>query len=227
MDIPKWLCDTTLLPPLRPTDRGQIDIPAADTRVVWSPPQIERNRRSVPVRDSSVIAIPRETGHGHKRRRHQSPSQSRNSESSTSREHDNSSSLNESVAADEDEESASTDTNERRKYIVKSYERRPRHKTRPDKYLPKEPKPKKTKSRHDRKNDAKIRKRKKRNKPPAESMDLVRNFKTRHVANARLTVRSALKKKEHKSNSCAALTQCQIRSVQTGLCICPGQRQRM
>ena len=192
MDVSKWLCNTTLSPPLRPTNCDQVDVSAADTRVAWSPPRIKRNKRSHPVRDSSVIEVPRESRHGHKRPRYHSPSQSKSSESGTSQEHGDASSSNLSVAADED--SASTDTTDRRKYIVKSYERRPRHKTRPDKYLPKEPKPKKTKSRHDRKNDAKIRKRKKRDKPPAESMDLVKNFKTRHVANARLTVRSALEK---------------------------------
>jgi len=197
MDISKWLCDTTLSPPPQaPANRDRIDVAAAPTGLA-RPLPIERSKRNLPIADSSVIEIPKDTRRGQKRRKHHSLLHSESSQSGTPGEHDSSSSI---ASAGSDEESASTDPHEHRKYITKSYERRPRHKTRPDKYLPKEPKPKKINSRHDRKKDAKTTKKNEGNRPPEESMDLVKSFKTAHVANDRLTVGGLLMtKKTHYS----------------------------
>jgi len=146
-----------------------------------SPRSLHRSKRIAPIADSSVIEIPQKTRHAHKRRRHRSRTRSESGESGTSSENDSSSAVSEPSQA----ESAS---DEHRKQVHKSYERRPRHKTKPDKYLPKDPKPKKSKSRRNRKKDTKPKKRR-RKEHADDAMDLVKNFKTAHVANDRLTVR--------------------------------------
>jgi len=224
MDISKWLCGTTLSPPPQaPANRDQVDVAAAPTGLA-RPLFNQRSKRNIPIADSSVIELPKDTRRGHKRRRHHNLSHSESSQSGRSEEYDFSSSI---ASALSDEESASTDPNEHRKYIAKSYERRPRHKTRPDKYLPKEPKPKNINARHDRKKDAKTKKKKKRNRPPDESMDLVKSFKTAHVANDRLTVSGLLMTKSQLTHSYAATTKSQVGTVQTGSCIYTYQGQRM
>ncbi|GAB7341761.1 hypothetical protein MBLNU457_g0093t1 [Dothideomycetes sp. NU457] len=190
MDISKWLCGTTLSPPppSQQADRVQTNVYATQAHGRFSPPILHRSKRIAPIADSSVIELPQEIRHAHKRRRHRSPtrSESKSSDSGAPSESDSSSGNSEPSQAESSSE-------KHRKHIHKSYDRRPRHKTRPDKYLPKEPRPRKSKSRRDRKKDAKPKKRRRTKDYADDAKDLVKNFKTTHVANDRLTLLPNLK----------------------------------
>ena len=187
MDIQEWLHHTTRSPP--PLENATTRYAKRDTHRNDTTQKARHRAQSA---DSSIIRHA-DQAHGHRRKRKHGSSDTHiervSSHSAVHQRHRSSSSAPSATTSS----SSSTPHNHEDRRFNRTYERRPRHKTKPDKYLPKEKKVEESSNRKDQhKRESKRRKSRKRRKKVSDPDEVVQTFKARNVVNDRLTVRDPL-----------------------------------
>ena len=185
MDIAGWLHGITHSSPSRVAAAHAQHTPdEAAARVPGRGPRpVGTRKRKHSSEDISIIRQ-RAPGHAIRDRRSRRETMVRSpvpASSSTTSEHSRSSPA--VLTATISEGASASETSRGRRMAQKTYERRPRHKTKADKYLPKEKRQKKDRSGHP------VKRTKARKKhATVDSQVVVQRFKAKNVANARLTV---------------------------------------
>jgi len=185
MDIAGWLHGVTHSPPSRVAaahaqrtpDKAAVEVSARGPR------PLRARKRKHSSEDSSIIRQ-RAPGHAIRNRHSRKETVFRSpSPASPTMTSEHSHSSPEVLAATISEAASASETSRGRGMAQKTYERRPRHKTKADKYLPKEKHQKKDRSGH------RVKRTKARKKhATVDSQVVVQRFKAKNVANARLTV---------------------------------------
>jgi len=186
MDIQDWLRRTTRSPP--PPENATTKYTNTDAQFDHT---AQMTRHKALSADSSIIR-PADQAHGQNRKRKHRPSDThidRASSQSVAHKHLQSSSSSTSVTTSSSG-SASHYHEDRR--FNKTYERRPRYKTKPDKYLPKEKQAERSSRKEKHQRNSKHRKTRKRRKRVSNVDEMVQNFKAQNVVNDRLTARMPL-----------------------------------